>query len=175
MKNKTKPVDQYVYHEIDDQVKIEAFLEKTAPLIGQIVYRFNTLEECLNLEICQWLNTRTDTFGLIVLHKLNFSSKVDLLKRFCITYENDCSVKLPTLNKLVSNLYEAGRLRNAVIHAEWENTDFEGYTHVNIKFNRDSFKQEYIQFTEDSLKSIIKLINDTLSLFDLANNEKNNR
>src|SRR5215203_2561365 len=175
MKNKTKSVDQYVYHEIDDHEKVEIFLEKTAPLIGQIVHRFNTLEECLNLEICQWLNSRTDRFGLIVLHKLNFSSKVDLLKRFCITYENDCNVELPTLKKLISNLYEAGRLRNAVVHAEWENTDFEGYTHVNIKFNRDGFKQEYIQFTEDSLKSIIKLINDTLNLFDLADDEKNNR
>jgi len=82
MKNKSKPVDQYIYHEIDNHDKIEKFLEKTAPLIGQIVYRFNTLEECLNLEICQWLNSRSDAFGLIVLHKLNYSSKVDLLKRF---------------------------------------------------------------------------------------------
>lgn len=175
MKSKTKPVDQYVYHEIDNYELIEKFLEKTAPLIGQIVYRFNTLEECLNLEICQWLNNRTDTFGLIVLHKLNFSSKVELLKRFCITYENDCNIKLPTFKKLIENLHKAGRLRNAVVHAEWENTDFEGYTHVNIKFNRDGFKQEYIQFTEDSLKLIIKHINDTLKLFDLVDDEKNNR
>ena len=104
MKIKSKPVDQYVYHEMDDHDKIEAFLEKTAPLIGQIVNRFNTLEECLNLEICQWLNDGNDTFGLIVLHKLNYSSKVDLVKRFCSSYEKDCDIKLPSLNKLLVSL-----------------------------------------------------------------------
>ncbi len=173
MKSKSKPVDQYIYHEIDDPNKIEKFLAKTSSLIGQIVYRFNSLEECLNLEICSWLNSRSDTFGLIVLHKLNYSSKVDLIKRFYLTYENDCKIKLPTSNKLIHNLQEAGRLRNAIVHAEWENTDFERYTHVNIKFNRDGFKQEYIQFTAPSLKSIIKLINETIKLFDKVDEEKN--
>ena len=70
------------------------------------------------------------------------------------------------------SLQEAGRLRNAVVHAEWENTDFEGYTHVSIKFNNEGFRQDYIQFTDSSLKSIIKLINDTIELIELVNDEK---
>jgi hypothetical protein len=172
MKSKQKKVDQYIYHEVDDHEKIEVFLQKTAPLIGHIVHRFNTLEECLNLEICQWLNTRTDTFGLIVLHKMNYSAKVDLLKRFCIVYQRDCQITMPTAEKLISNLNEAGRLRNAVVHAEWENTDFDGYTHVNIKFNKEGFTQEYIQFTEVSLTAILNLIDETIDLFDDLDDEK---
>lgn len=172
MKSKQKKVDQYIYHELDDSEKIEAFLQKTAPLIGQIVHRFNTLEECLNLEICQWLNSRTDTFGLIVLHKMNYSSKVDLLKRFCIVYQRSCNITMPAAEKLITKLNEAGRLRNAVVHAEWENTDFEGYTHVNIKFNKEGFTQEYTQFTEVSLAAILNLIDETIDLFDDLDDEK---
>lgn len=172
MNSKSKPVDQYISHEIDTSAKADKFLLKTAPLIGQIVHRFNSLEECLNLVLCGWLHSGTDTFGLIVLHKMNFSAKVDLLKRFCVMYEKTCDIKLPTFEKLLHSLNEAGRLRNAVVHAEWENTDFEGYTHVRVKFNRDGFQQEYIQFTPKALRAIIKLINDTIKLLDKHEGEK---
>ena len=175
MNTKSKPVDQYLSHDIDSSSKVDKFLTNTAPLIGQIVHRFNSLEECLNLSLCSWLHSGTDRFGLIVLHKMNYSLKVDLLKRFCIVYENDCKIKLPTFEKLIQNLIEAGRLRNAVVHAEWENTDFEGYTHVSVKINRDGFRQEYIQFTPKSLRAILKLINDSIKLIDKLEDEKHIR
>jgi len=175
MKSKSIPVGQHITHEIDTPSKVDKFLTKTAPLIGHIVHRFNSLEECLNLSLCGWLHSGTDTFGLIVLHKMSYSSKVDLLKRFCIVYQNDCKIKLPSFEILIQNLNEAGRLRNAVVHAEWENTDFNGYTHVHIRFNRDGFSQEYIQFTTKSLRSIIKLINSTIKLLDKLEDEQNIR
>jgi len=174
MKKKSRQVEQYIYPASDPD-SINEFLDKTAPLIGQIVHRFNTLEECLNYELCHWFSDRTDTIGLIVINNMNYSSKVDLLKRFNHVYEKDCDIKLPIANKLVVGLEECGRLRNAVVHAEWENTDFDGYTHVKIKFDKGRFTQEYLQFTEESLKQILELISSTLELFDEVDEEKQYR
>lgn len=53
---------------------------------------------------------------------------------------------------------ESGRLRNLVVHADWENTDDDGYTYVNLKIKKGNIEQEYAQFSEDSLNKIINLI-----------------
>lgn len=34
--------------------------------------------------------------------------------------------------KLIRDLNEAGRLRNLVVHADWENTDKDGYTSIKL-------------------------------------------
>ncbi len=104
--------------------------------------------------------------GLLVIHKMTYSSKVDLLNRISTQFKNDTGREIKIQKKLISNLKETGRLRNAVVHAEWENTDFEGYTHVNIKINESGINQEYLQFDETSLKSILDLINNTIDLFE---------
>ena len=166
MKSKSKKLDQYLTHNIDDYKSIQKFLKRSAPIIGYIVHRFNTLEECLNITICQWINSRSDTMGLLVIHKMTYSSKVDLLNRISTQFKNDTGREIKIQKKLISNLKETGRLRNAVVHAEWENTDFEGYTHVNIKINESGINQEYLQFDETSLKSILDLINNTIDLFE---------
>ena len=166
MKSKSKKFDQYLVHDINDYKSIKKFLKKTAPIIGFIVHKFNSLEECLNMTICQWLNSRTDTIGLLVLHKMSFSSKVDLLNRISSQFQNATGKKIINNKTLIHNLKETGRLRNAVIHAEWENTDFEGYTHVNVKINDSGIHQEYLQFDETSLNKILTLINTTIELFE---------
>jgi len=53
---------------------------------------------------------------------------------------------------------ESGRLRNLVVHADWENTDDDSYTYVNLKIKKGNIEQEYAQFSEDSLNKIINLI-----------------
>ena len=53
---------------------------------------------------------------------------------------------------------ESGRLRNLVVHADWENTNDDGYTYVNLKIKKGNIEQEYAQFSEDSLNKIINLI-----------------
>ena len=166
MKSKLKKLDQYLTREIDDYKSIQKFLKKSAPIIGFIVHRFNTLEECLNMTICQRINSRSDTMGLLVIHKMTYSSKVDLLNRISTQFKNDTGREIKNQKELISNLREAGRLRNAVVHAEWENTDFEGYTHVNIKINESGINQKYLQFDETSLKSILYLINNSIDLFE---------
>ena len=166
MKSKSKKLEQYLVHDIDDYKSIQKFLKKSAPIIGFIVHRFNTLEECLNMTICQWINSRSDTMGLLVIHKMSYSSKVELLNRISSQFKNDTERHIKIQKELILNLKGTGRLRNAVIHAEWENTDFEGYTHVNIKINESGINQEYLQFDENSLTNILELINKTIALFE---------
>lgn len=158
MKQKKKKFVQHLYHEIEDDEKAEKYIDNSIPLIGLIVMYFNGLEKSLDNIICEIFTDRSDSTGLIVLHKMAYATKVDLFKRFSDDFHFGCDVNIEGYQKLISDLRESGRLRNLVVHADWENTDDDGYTYVNLKISRDGMEQEYIQFSEDSLKKIIDLI-----------------
>ncbi len=158
MKQKKKIFEQHLYHEIEDEEKAEEYLDSSLPLIGLIVMYFNGLEKTLDGIICEIFTDRTDSTGLIVLHKMSYATKVDLFKRFSDDLHINGDIKIDEYENLISNLKETGRLRNLVVHADWENTDDDGYTYVNLKISANGMEQEYIQFSEDSLKEIIELI-----------------
>ena len=158
MKQKKKIFEQHLYHDIEDEEKAEEYLDSSLPLIGLIVMYFNGLEKTLDGIICEIFTDRTDSTGLIVLHKMNYSTKVDLFKRFSDDLHINGDIKIDEYDNLISNLKETGRLRNLVVHADWENTDDDGYTYVNLKISANGMEQEYVQFSEDSLKEIIELI-----------------
>jgi hypothetical protein len=166
MNKKSVRLDQYLTHDTFDYEAIKLYLKKTAPIIGFIVHRFNALEECLNLTICEWINSRTDSMGIIFVDKLNYSSKVDVLKKISFEFQIATHKDMVQTKKFLKNLSDIGSLRNAVIHAEWENTDFEGYTYLKIKVNEAGIHQEYQQFSLESLKGILKLINLTIEEFE---------
>lgn len=46
-------------------------------------------------------------------------------------------------------------------HADWENTDNDGYTYVSLRISKKQMEQEYVQFSIESLQKIINLIFDT--------------
>jgi len=158
MKQKKKVFIQHLYHEIEDEEKAEEYLDNSLPLVGQIVMYFNGLEKSLDRIICEIFTDRTDSTGLIVLHKMNYSTKVDLFKRFSDDFHWGCDIKIDCYENLITNLKETGRLRNLVVHADWENTDDDGYTYINLRISTNGMEQEYLQFSELSLKEIIKLI-----------------
>lgn len=87
MKTKLKEFTQHLYHEIEDEDKAEEFIDNALPSIGLIVMYFNSLESTLDSVLCENFTDRTDSLGLIVLNKLNYSSKVDLFKRFCDDFQ----------------------------------------------------------------------------------------
>jgi hypothetical protein len=62
--------------------------------------------------------------------------------------------------------------RNAVVHAEWENMNEQGYTYAKMTCNNDGMQQHYWQFTPDSLKDIIRFIHKTYMMFDQYEEEK---
>lgn len=158
MKQKKKIFEQHLYHEIEDEEKAEEYLDSSLPLIGLIVMYFNGLEKSLDSIICQIFTDRSDSTGLIVLHKMSYATKVDLFKRFSEDFHFGCDIKIEGYQTLITDLRESGRLRNLVVHADWENTDDDGYTYVSLKISSNGIEQEYLQFSEDSLKEIIDLI-----------------
>ena len=158
MKTKRKEFVQHLYHDIDDEALSEAYLDATLPLIGLIVMSFNGLESSLDSALCEIFTERTDSIGLIVLHKMNYAAKVDLFKRFCDDFHLGVDQEIDGYDELLQNLKEAGRLRNLVVHADWENTDNDGFTYVKVKISKRRMEQEYVQFSEDSLDKIIDLI-----------------
>ena len=82
MKTQKEQFVQHLSHDIEDEEESELYLDKCLPLIGYITMWFNGLEKSLDNIICQIFTDRTDSTGLIVLHKMTYSAKVDLLKRF---------------------------------------------------------------------------------------------
>lgn len=159
MRNMQKHLEQYLSHDIEDEEKAEEYLNGLLPLIGQVVMNFNGLESELDSLICEIISDRTDSFGLIVLHKMNYSTKVDLLGRFCDEFGRHFTSENEHYQDLISRLKAAGRLRNNVVHADWESTNEEGFTYVKLNINKkDGIMQEYVQFSEESLEQIIELI-----------------
>lgn len=173
MDKENKPVGQYLFDNHNFDGTPDEFLERTAPLIGFIVHSFNSLDEQLNSYICKLINNRSDEPGAIIIHKMNFSSKVDLFYKLTRSYEINCNVTIPCFQTLIEDLKKCATLRNAVIHAEWENIDNKGFTYVKMHFDKNGLRQEYWQFTPDSLTEINDFIHNTFLLFDKFDEEKN--
>lgn len=173
MKKKDKQFGQFIFDNHNFDGTPDEFLEKTAPLIGYIVHSFNSLDERLNYMICELINSRTDEIGAIVICKFTFSSKIDLFYRLIRSMEITFNKKIECFELLITNLKKCANLRNAVIHAEWENMDENGFAYVKMYFNKNGLQQQYWQFTPESLIEIEDFINDTYFLFDKFDDEKN--
>lgn len=72
MKQKKKIFVQHLYHEIEDVERAEDYLDSSLPLVGLIVMYFNGLEKSLDSIICEIFTDRSDSTGLIVLHKMAY-------------------------------------------------------------------------------------------------------
>jgi len=166
MKKKEIFVQQYAFETKNLDGPSDEFLAETAPLIGYVVHSFNTLEDLLNESICNLINDRSDSIGLQVIYKMNYSTKIDLFKRLLQELQNMADKKIKIFDKLFENLTTAGNLRNQVVHADWESAYDDGYTRCKLKISAKGIKHEYIQFNAASLNSIIDLINNTCDLFD---------
>lgn len=161
MKTKRKGLDQFLWHDIDfedDMEKQEEYLEAALPLVGQIVMYFNTLEKELDKVIYESFSDRSDQLGIIIIHNMNYSAKVDLFKRHSEQFHLMYGETISVFDGLIKDLKECGRLRNITVHADWENTDTDGYTYLGIKINNNGISQEYIQFSLESLNNILDLI-----------------
>ena len=166
MKKKVKTFEQHLYHDIEEPDEGLRYKEAAMPLIGAVVLYFNGLEKDLDSILCEIFTDRTDSVGQIVLHKMNYSTKVDLFKRFNDELFIDVIPVIDGYQELIQNLKECGRLRNLVVHADWENTDNDGYTYVRLIISQKGMEQEYLQFSEDSLLKIIDLVLKTRGQLD---------
>ncbi|RYG89126.1 MAG: hypothetical protein EON58_19485, partial [Alphaproteobacteria bacterium] len=122
MKTKTRQFVQHLSHEIEDEDRAEAYLDDSLPLIGLVVMYFNAVEKSLDSFICEIVSDRTDALGLIVIHKLMFNAKLDLFKRLSEDF-HQCFASEPTnFDALIREMSEVARLRNLVVHADWNST-----------------------------------------------------
>ena len=160
MKNKKSPVGQYILEGVGDTDDAYEYVEELLPLIGEVVLFFNALESDIDDLICADISDRSDHKGLLVLHNMMYATKVDLYERFKSEELRLCGWELPSFNELISKLRECGTLRNRVIHANWEYTNNEGYTHVRFKMGKGGLEHEFLQFSAASLKEIIEKIMD---------------
>lgn len=156
MKSRTKQFIQHLSHDIEDEEKAEEYLDDSLLLIGLVVMYFNSLEKSLDSFICEIISDRSDAPGLIVIQKLMYAAKVDLFKRFSEEFRSYFDSSPTDFDSLVSELIEVGKLRNLVVHADWGNTDEEGYTFVRLKTSSNGMLQEYVQFSVESLENLIE-------------------
>ena len=156
MKSRTKQFIQHLSHDIKDDDKAEKYLNESLPLIGLVVMYFNSLEKSLDSLICEIISDRTDTPGLIVIQKLMYAAKVDLFKRFSDDFHRCFDSTPADFNELIVELGELGKLRNLVVHADWNSTDEDGYTFVRLKTSSNGMVQEYVQFSVESLENLIE-------------------
>jgi hypothetical protein len=166
MKTRSKPLDQHLYHEIEDEERVQAYLDDALPLVGKVVMNFNGLESGLNIMLCEHITDRSDSIGLLVLHKMTFGAKVDLFKRFSDDFQRTCGIQINSYPNLVANLREAARMRNLVVHADWESTEDDGYTFVSLRITESDIEQQYIQLSRDSLLDILSKIDSTRDQLD---------
>lgn len=103
IKSKKRLFQQHLYHDIEDEAETEKYLEAALPLIGYIVMYFNSLEQSLNSVICEYFTDRSDSLGLLVLHKMTYSTKVDLFKRFSDDFHNCFISEIEGFDKLFQN------------------------------------------------------------------------
>ena len=158
MKSKTKEFNQHLYHDIEDEDKAEEYLEETLPVIGEVIMYFNGLESDLDSVLCQCFSDRTDSMGLIVMGSMSYSAKVNLLKRLCDDFHLAMTETTVGYTAIISKLNECSQLRNKVAHANWESIDEQGYTFVKLNISKNGLKQEYLQFTRESLENNISWI-----------------
>lgn len=156
MKSRTKQFIQHLSHDIEDEDRAEEYLDESMPLIGLVVMYFNSLEKSLDSVICESISDRTDASGLIVIQKLMYAAKVDLFKRFSDDFHGCFESSPADFTELIGELVEVGKLRNLVVHADWSNTDEDGYTFVRLKTSSNGMSQEYVQFSVDSLVKLIE-------------------
>jgi hypothetical protein len=159
MKKKSKPFLQYLAHDVDyeDDDHFDSVREALG-LVGMLVMHFNSLEKSLDSGICSMLSDRSDATGLLVINKLMYAAKVDLFKRLCDAFHKARGVELAWYAGLVDGLLEVGRLRNLVVHADWENTDTEGFTYHRLNIKNGDMHQEYAQLSSESLEKILEQI-----------------
>ncbi len=161
IKSKIKSFQQHLWHDIEDEDKADEFIEEALPFVGEVIMYFNGLEDHLNSVLCECFTDRTDQMGLVVMGSMAYASKVELFKRLCDDFHNAMATSTVGYQKIINDLHECARLRNMVAHANWESMNEEGYTFVKLKISRQGLKQEYMQFTKESLIGIVELIMKT--------------
>ena len=158
MKNRKSPVGQYIFDGMGDTEDALDYVDDFLPLIGEVVLFFNGLEAEIDNMLCFQFSDRSDQLGLLVLHKMMYSTKVELFEKMFLEKIQWLELDVAKFKALVSELRQCGTLRNRIVHANWEYTDESGYTHVRFTFEKNGLQHELTQFSVESLRLVIQRI-----------------
>ncbi|WP_405400896.1 hypothetical protein [Maribacter sp. Asnod2-G09] len=166
MKSKKIPLEQFSFLTKNLEDNNEEFLELISSHVGHLIFEFNLLEERLTSFIWLLISERSDSKGVLLTHNMTYSAKVDLFNRYSSYMQNIVDKEVSTHKKMIEDLKESGRLRNMVVHAEWNSVDLEGFAFTKFRFKENDIIQEFNQLDENSLIKIRNLIIETHNLFD---------
>ncbi|WP_431273184.1 hypothetical protein ACQ858_13220 [Variovorax ureilyticus] len=163
MKKRLEPFQQYLEHDLETaDAHSNSTLVETLMHIGLVVWRFNALERSLDHAICIGINDRTDAVGLIVIHGMQYAQKVELYRRMCEDLHGAVPGAVPSFTGLIDALKAAATHRNLVVHADWTNSDVEGYTFTKVQIKNGGMMQEYAQLTVESMEKVCNEMTATL-------------
>ena len=167
MKKRLEPFQQYLEHDLEtEDAHSGSNLLETLMQIGLVVWRFNALERSLNHAICTGISDRSDALGLIVIHGMQYAQKVELYRRMCEDLHGAVPGQVPSFIGLFDALKAAATHRNLVVHADWTNSDIEGYTFTKVQIKDGGMKQEYAQLTVESMEKVVAEMTATLEQLD---------
>ncbi len=166
MKSKRTPLQQFSFLTKYLEGDNDKFLKSISSHIGNVVIEFNLLEERLTALICQLIINDIDAIGLIITQNMNFSAKVDLLNRYSLYTQDIFRKKIAIHESFIEQLKESSRLRNLVVHADWNHSDLDGFTFVKIRIKDGKLDQEFIQLDEESLIYVRNKIIEPYNSFD---------
>jgi len=162
MKTKKIPVGQLLGDGLGDTDNAIENIENLMPLIGNVVVWFNALENDLNHALCDFISDRSVQKGILVVSNMMYSTKLELFEKFASDWMRAFENEPVWFQELISDLKTCSSLRNKVVHANWLETDDEGYTQVRIKVARSGLAEhELTQFTAESLELILEKIKTT--------------
>jgi hypothetical protein len=162
----TREFEQFIFETINCDCADEKFLEKTAPLVGKVVQKFNSLERELNSAICSMFSDDYDPMGLVVICGMTYSQKVNLLERLLKHDLRMMGKKDEWFDDLFLKLQRAGKLRNVVVHADWQSSEEDGNTPSSMKLKHGVLQQEFFNFTPKTLRDIIREIDKAKRLME---------
>ncbi len=85
---------------------------------------------------------------------MQYVQKVELYRRLCEELHANVDGPVPSFVGLVDRLKAVAKLRNLVVHADWSNSDAEGYTYTRLHIKSGGMMQEYVQLTPESMERV---------------------
>jgi len=166
MKSKKISLEQFAFLTKNLEDDNEDLLELISSHVGHLVFEFNLLEERLTSFIWLLISERSDSKGVLITHNMNYAAKVDLFDRYSSYVQNILENAISIHAKMIKDLKECGRLRNMVVHADWNSVDLDGFAFIKFRFKQNDIIQEFVQLDENSLIKIRNLVIETHNLFD---------
>lgn len=100
------------------------------------------------------------TAACLVLQQ--YAQKVELYRRMCEDLHGAVPGPVPSFAGLIDALKAAATHRNLVVHADWTNSDVEGYTFTKVQIKNGGMMQEYAQLTVESMEKVCNEMTATL-------------